>query len=65
MAYYGGSLHSATFMQSIPACTISAHEYVHIFQNAHNLSAEADVFGLESPIWMEEGAAEFLALYLA
>ena len=44
---------------------ISAHEYVHIFQNAHNLYAEADVFGLESPIWMEEGAAEFLALYLA
>ena len=44
---------------------ISVHEYVHIFQNAHNLYSEADVFGLESPIWMEEGAAEFLALYLA
>ena len=44
---------------------ISAHEYVHIFQNAHNLYSEADLFGLESPIWMEEGAAEFLALYLA
>ncbi len=44
---------------------IAAHEYVHIFQNAHNLYLDADLFGLESPIWMEEGAAEFLALYLA
>lgn len=44
---------------------IAAHEYVHIFQNAHNLYMAADRFGLDSPIWMEEGAAEFLALYLA
>ena len=44
---------------------IAAHEYVHIFQNAHNLYMAADRFGLDAPIWMEEGSAEFLALYLA
>ena len=46
---------------------IAAHEYVHIYQNAHQLYGEADLYGpdLAWPIWLEEGSAEFLALYLA
>jgi hypothetical protein len=43
---------------------ISAHEYVHIYQGAHQLIEGADRFGLDWPIWLEEGGAEFLALYL-
>jgi hypothetical protein len=39
---------------------IALHEYVHIYQNA-NIVDEND-FGL--PLWLEEGSAEFLALYL-
>ena len=39
---------------------IAIHEYVHIYQNA-NIVDESD-FGL--PLWLEEGSAEFLALYL-
>ena len=44
---------------------ISAHEYVHIYTAAHQLYDAADRYGLNWPIWLEEGAAEFLALYLA
>ena len=46
---------------------VAAHEYVHIYQNAHQLYPEADLYGpdLAWPIWLEEGSAEFLALYLA
>lgn len=46
---------------------VAAHEYVHIYQNAHQLYPEADLYGpdLVWPIWLEEGSAEFLALYLA
>jgi len=44
---------------------ISAHEYVHIYTAAHQLYDAADRYGLDWPIWLEEGAAEFLALYLA
>jgi hypothetical protein len=44
---------------------ISAHEYVHIYTAAHQLYNAADRYGLDWPIWLEEGAAEFLALYLA
>ena len=44
---------------------IAAHEYVHIYQNAHQLYQASDMFGLDIPIWIEEGSAEFLALYLA
>ena len=44
---------------------IAAHEYVHIYQNAHQLYDASDMFGLDIPIWIEEGSAEFLALYLA
>ena len=43
---------------------ISLHEYVHIYQGAHQLFEGADRFGLDWPIWMEEGGAEFLAVYL-
>jgi tetratricopeptide (TPR) repeat protein len=39
---------------------IAIHEYVHIYQNANKVD-EKD-FGL--PLWLEEGSAEFLALYL-
>ena len=39
---------------------IAIHEYVHIYQNANKVY-END-FGL--PLWLEEGSAEFLALYL-
>jgi hypothetical protein len=44
---------------------IAAHEYVHVFTAAHQLYEAADEYGLDWPIWLEEGAAEFLALYLA
>jgi hypothetical protein len=44
---------------------IAAHEYVHIYTAAHQLYDAADLYGLDWPIWLEEGAAEFLALYLA
>jgi len=44
---------------------IAAHEYVHIYTQAHQLHGRADVYGMEWPIWIEEGSAEFLALYLA
>ncbi len=37
---------------------IAVHEYVHIYQNAHLLYDEG------MPRWLEEGSAEFLALYL-
>jgi hypothetical protein len=44
---------------------IAAHEYVHIYTQAHQLHEGADRYGMEWPIWIEEGSAEFLALYLA
>ena len=44
---------------------IAAHEYVHVYQAAHQLYERADEYGLDMPRWLEEGAAEFLALYLA
>ena len=44
---------------------IAAHEYVHIYQNAHQLYDASDMLGLDIPIWIEEGSAEFLALHLA
>ena len=44
---------------------IAAHEYVHVYTAAHQLYEAADEYGLDWPIWLEEGAAEFLALYLA
>jgi len=39
---------------------IALHEYVHIYQNANKV--DENDFGL--PLWLEEGSAEFLALYL-
>jgi len=39
---------------------IAIHEYVHIYQNANKV--DENDFGL--PLWLEEGSAEFLALYL-
>ncbi len=39
---------------------IAIHEYVHIYQHANNV--DENDFGL--PLWLEEGSAEFLALYL-
>jgi len=44
---------------------VAAHEYVHIYTQAHQMYQSADLYGLEWPIWIEEGSAEFLALYLA
>lgn len=44
---------------------IAAHEYVHVYQAAHQLYERADEYGIDMPRWFEEGAAEFLALYLA
>jgi len=44
---------------------IAAHEYVHVYQAAHQMYERADEYGLDWPRWLEEGAAEFLALYLA
>jgi hypothetical protein len=44
---------------------VAVHEYVHIYTAAHQLYINADSFGGDWPIWLEEGAAEFLALYLA
>ena len=44
---------------------IAVHEYVHVYTAAHQLYDGADEYGLDWPIWLEEGAAEFLALYLA
>ena len=40
---------------------IAIHEYVHIYQNANKV--DENDFGL--PLWLEEGSAEFLALYLS
>ncbi|MCH2345690.1 MAG: hypothetical protein MK321_14430 [Pseudomonadales bacterium] len=42
---------------------VAVHEYVHIYTAAHQLYPDSSNFGW--PIWLEEGAAEFLALYLS
>tara|TARA_B100000700_G_scaffold119632_1_gene134398 strand:+ start:10049 stop:11449 length:1401 start_codon:yes stop_codon:yes gene_type:complete len=42
----------------------SAHEYIHIYQNAQILIEGENSDDLKWPIWLEEGSAEFLALYL-
>ena len=47
------------------AAKVAVHEYVHIYTAAHQLYINADSFGGDWPIWLEEGAAEFLALYLS
>ena len=49
---------------------VAAHETVHIYQNAHHIyrfDPETDqVLDYDSlPRWLEEGSAEFLALYLS
>ena len=44
------------------ASKTAAHEYFHIYQNAHQLLQTEDDIGL--PLWLEEGSAEFLALYI-
>ena len=44
---------------------IAAHEYVHVYTAAHQLYQASDEYGLDWPIWLEEGAAEFFALYVA
>ena len=48
---------------------IAAHEYIHIYQNAHKVMVKQPPLWEEldpgMPKWLEEGSAEFLALYIA
>ena len=45
---------------------VAAHEYIHIYQNAHLLiDRTTGDYDNGLPGWLEEGSAEFLALYLA